>query len=151
MTDDTSHSLAQSKTDTGPESIAGSCICHQVSFSILNNFQQFHLCHCEQCQKISGSAHVSNLFTRKDAITWLSGQTAVTRYDIPGRDISNAFCSSCGSPVPYISKSGKSLIVPAGSLDGTPNLGPQNHIFWEERARWYDDTRTIMTCAGGPP
>jgi len=118
--------------------VKGSCLCGQVTFECENNFKQFHLCHCQQCQKTTGSAHVSNLFTRADNITWLSGQELIKRFDVEGRSISSSFCSNCGSPTPYISKSGKSLAVPAGVLDGAPNLIPQDNIFWEERASWYE-------------
>jgi hypothetical protein len=52
--------------------------------------------------------------------------------------ISNAFCSECGSGLPYLSLSGKALIIPAGCLNGKPKLSPQNNIFWSQRAEWYD-------------
>ena len=119
--------------------ISGSCLCGSVKFECKNSFEQFHLCHCNQCQKTSGSAHVSNLFTEPDNIEWLCGIEKIKRYDVPGRTISTAFCIECGSPVPYLSASDESLLVPAGSLDATPNIAPQDNIFWTERAEWYDE------------
>lgn len=119
--------------------IQGRCLCGDVTFSCDDDFQQFHLCHCHQCQKLTGSAHVANLFTRPDNITWHSGQAHVTRYNIPGRLSSNAFCPTCGSRLPYLSQTGKALVVPAGCLDDAPTLQPQDHIFWAERAAWYDE------------
>ena len=121
------------------EVVSGSCLCGKVTFECENNFSQFHLCHCIQCQKVTGSAHASNLFTARDNITWRSGLASVRKYDVPGRSISNAFCIECGSGLPYISGSGKALVVPAGGLDGKPNIVPQDNIFWSERADWYDE------------
>ncbi len=118
--------------------IKGSCLCGDVSFECENTFSSFHLCHCQQCQKATGSAHVSNLFTNKERITWLSGEDKIKRFDVKGRAITSAFCQECGSPVPYLSSSSQSLVVPAGSLDGSPNIEPQDNIFWSERACWYD-------------
>ena len=132
------------------KTINGSCLCGKITFTCDDTFKAFHLCHCQQCQKISGSAHVSNLFTEKENIVWLSGSDAITRYDIPGRTISNVFCSACGSPVPYISTSGESLVVPAGSLNDSPTISPQDNIFWSERASWYDDG-VKSTKFSGPP
>jgi len=43
--------------------VSGSCLCGQVTFESKDDFQQFHLCHCIQCQKATGSAHAANLFT----------------------------------------------------------------------------------------
>jgi len=119
--------------------VSGSCLCGKVQFECENNFSQFHLCHCIQCQKATGSAHASNLFTDKDNITWLDGLVYVRQFDVPGRSISNAFCAECGSGLPYLSGTGRALIVPAGSLNGKPNMGPQDNIFWSERADWYDE------------
>jgi hypothetical protein len=125
------------------DKIKGSCLCGEVTFELTNQFKLFHLCHCHQCQKISGSAHVSNLFIKKEAINWLSGQESVQRYDVPGRQIANVFCKTCGSSVPYMSGSGRALIVPAGSLDGEPSLSPQNHIYMEDSREWHKHISTV--------
>lgn len=118
--------------------ISGSCLCGKVSFECENNFEQFHLCHCIQCQKTTGSAHASNLFTAPDNISWLSGYELVKRFDVPGRSISKAFCSECGCAVPYISGTGQALVVPAGCLDGKLDIAPQANIFCSEKADWYE-------------
>jgi len=118
--------------------ISGSCLCGEVLFESKNDFKNFHLCHCIQCQKATGSAHASNLFTAPNNIKWLSGLDSVKRFDLPGRSISTAFCTKCGSGVPYISLTGKDLVIPAGSLNGTPNIDPQYNIFCSEKADWYE-------------
>lgn len=118
--------------------ISGSCLCGKVTFECHDKFEQFHLCHCAQCQKISGSAHVSNLFSKPDNIKWLSGVELVKRFDVSGKYISNCFCSECGCAVPYVSGSGNALIVPAGCLDQAPSIDPQDHIFCSEKATWYE-------------
>ncbi len=119
--------------------LTGSCLCGAVTFEVENEFQNFQLCHCSQCQKTTGSAHASNLFTGPKNIEWHSGVEAIVRFDLKGRGISNSFCSKCGSRVPYLSRSGETLVVPAGSLDGKPSVSPKANIFWPERAHWYDE------------
>jgi len=75
----------------------------------------------------------------------------VKRFDVPGRIISNAFCVECGSGLPYVSKSGESLIVPAGTLDGAFNCSPKKgNIFWAERADWYDEALVAEHHDGFP-
>ncbi len=125
--------------------ISGSCLCGKVSFESEDDFKKFHLCHCIQCQKATGSAHASNLFTAPKNITWISGLDSVKRFDVPGRAISSAFCNNCGSNVPYISRTGKALVVPAGSLNGSPNIEPDSHIFCSEKATWYDKAINAKT------
>ena len=119
--------------------ITGSCLCGAVCFEVDDNFQQLNLCHCDQCQRATGSAHASNLFTNPENIRWTNGKDYVKRFDVPGRCISNAFCSECGSGLPYVSKTGGSLIVQAGTLNEVFASNPiVRHIFWSERAAWYD-------------
>ena len=119
--------------------LTGNCLCGEVSFEIENEFHHFQLCHCTQCQKTTGSAHASNLFTDPKNIIWNSGEDTIARFDVEGRRISNAFCRNCGSRVPFLSKSGEVLAVPAGSLNGRPSISPKANIFWPERASWYDE------------
>jgi hypothetical protein len=124
--------------------LTGNCLCGTVTFEIENDFENFQLCYCTQCQKTTGSAHASNLFTEPDNITWNTGVESVARFDVEGRRISNAFCKKCGSRVPFLSRSGKILAVPAGSLNGTPSISPKANIFWPERADWYDEAITAV-------
>ena len=120
------------------EKIGGSCLCGGVTFEIKNDFENFQWCHCTQCQKSTGTAHASNLFTSPENINWSSGEDLIVRFDVEGRRISNVFCKACGCRVPYLSGSGKALVVPAGCLDDVPSIVPQGNIFWSERASWYD-------------
>ena len=125
------------------KTINGSCLCGQVTFQMDDDFRTYNLCHCSQCQKISGSAHMSNLFTRPQNIEWLSGQDHIVRYDVPGRQIRSEFCDKCGSPVPYITHSEQNLIVPAGALESAPSMSPEQVIFWHERMEWYEDVEKV--------
>jgi len=110
-----------------------------VSFEVVDDFSQLNLCHCKQCQRATASAHASNLFTEPGNINWKTGIEYVKRFDVTDRNISNAFCANCGSGLPYVSKTGNSLVVPAGTLDASPGcILAMSNIFWSERADWYD-------------
>lgn len=117
--------------------ITGGCMCGAVRFEVEDDFQQFFLCYCEQCRKMTGSAHASNLFTRLDNIQWLQGKELIKHYEHPTRIFSQVFCTECGSPLPFVSKSGKALIVPAGSLDAEPSKKPDAQIFCKEQTEWH--------------
>ena len=118
--------------------ITGSCLCGAVSFEVLDEFDNFHLCHCAQCRKITGSAHASNLFIASEKLQILSGEEQINHYSDSDRDFSKSFCRICGSGLPHASKTSNRLVVPAGSLDTEPELPPQDNIFWSERAGWYE-------------
>lgn len=129
----------------------GSCLCGKVSYRVSGHFHTFHLCHCSQCRKSTGTAHAANIFGEETDIEWLSGEQWIKRYT-PEREgvISKCFCSHCGSLVPYVSlKSGK-LIIPAGSLDSRAALAPVDNIFWDDRADWYDAGVQSKKCPQWP-
>ncbi len=102
--------------------INGGCLCGKVTYEVENKFEHLFFCHCEQCRKITSSAHASNLFRNVETFRWLKGEDAVKIYNFPNRGFSTAFCTQCGSGLPFINSSGKKVIVPAGSLDGEPVL-----------------------------
>ena len=122
------------------KAIKGSCLCGQISWTVKGPFEVFHLCHCSRCRKGTGSAHAANIFTRPENITWHSGEALIKRFDLPEAErFSKCFCTHCGSPVPYLSRTGQYLLIPAGTLDDDPGISPRDHIFWADRANWYDD------------
>ena len=121
------------------QEINGACLCGQVRYAVRGPFDQFHTGPCSQCRRSTGSANASNIFTSKDRIRWIAGEALTKRYDPdkPGI-ISKAFCTHCGSLVPYISASSGRLVIPAGGLENDPGIRPQDNIYWPDRADWYD-------------
>jgi hypothetical protein len=97
------------------EILKGQCLCGKVKYSVANKFEHFILCHCKQCQKLTGSAFASNVFTSPDNIDWLEGIEHISDYKHSKRNFSKSFCSTCGSALPFVNGDGKALIVPAGS------------------------------------
>ncbi|WP_448549604.1 GFA family protein [Thalassotalea fusca] len=130
--------------------LTGGCCCGKVSFSLQDHFSHFYFCHCEQCKKLTGSAHASNLFTSPENITWLQGQQFTKRYDHPERSFSQVFCVECGSGLPFLSQSEKFLIVPAGSLNEEPSKSVDAQIFCAEQAKWHSDGINQHKVAGFP-
>ena len=116
--------------------ITGVCLCGKVEFSIENDFRFLLFCHCEQCRRVSGSAHASNLFAPADAFAWEKGEDDVQRYQHPKRNFTKAFCRHCGSGLPFIFASGTMVLVPAGSINGKPNVDKKAQVFLCERTAW---------------
>lgn len=131
--------------------VNGRCLCGHVRFTVQGPFEIFHLCHCSRCRKATASAHASNIFTDPDRITWVSGVSLIRRFDLPNAErFSKCFCTQCGSALPYISRNGKRLIIPAGVLDDDPIIRPQDNIFWANRAPWYDEALNAKRFEGYP-
>lgn len=118
------------------EILTGGCLCSAVRYQVINKFTRFFLCHCQQCKQLSGSAFAANIFIDPENIEWLTGYEKISFYEHPSREFSKAFCSVCGSALPFINKSGKSMIIPAGSLFDEVKITPEANIFVNEKANW---------------
>jgi len=117
--------------------LRGSCLCRAVTYQVRPPFLRFAHCHCLRCRKATGSAHASNIYVSPNHFTWTSGENSVVRFDLStARSFATTFCRACGSPLPHHTRSGREIVVPAGSLDDTPGLQPQARIFWDSRAPW---------------
>src|SRR5258708_35316531 len=117
--------------------IRGSCLCGGVNLEIELPFDRFVNCHCSRCRKATGTAHATNAIVKPDAFRWIAGESHVVRYDLPSaRSFATCFCRLCGSPLPHLTRSGREVIVPAGSLDDDPGGTPEAPICWSSRAPW---------------
>ena len=123
--------------DVDDEVLTGSCLCGAVTYEVRGPFARFVFCHCGRCRKASGSAHSTAIYASPAGFKWRTGADEVVRYDLPSaRSFSTTFCRSCGAPLPHPTRSGRELIVPAGSLDVEPTFAPESHVQWASRAAW---------------
>jgi len=98
----------------------------------------------------TGSAFASNLFTAAEGFNWLSGADDIVTYQMPGRDISKSFCRVCGSGVPWSSGGGTKMIVPAGALEGEPEVAEKFKTFTAEQPLWSSNIDHIAGHRGFP-
>lgn len=127
----------------------GSCLCGTVSFEVNGDFDTFYLCHCQHCQKDTGSAHAANLFSRSAKLVWQSGEDAVTFFTLPGTRHNKSFCKLCGSALPN-TQNANLLVVPAGCLDTEITILPTAHIFSSSKAVWDEGLGEIPKFEGFP-
>lgn len=130
--------------------IKGGCLCGAVSFEVDNTFEKLFLCSCDQCRQITGSAFASNLFVGIGGFEWKTGAADIVNYQMPERDISKAFCRTCGSGVPWRNGAGTHMIVPAGTIDAPINVAERFRIFTAEQPGWASDLEQIASHAAFP-
>lgn len=124
--------------------VKGSCLCGSVTYEITGHMGIFQYCHCSRCRKFTGSAHASNLFVKKDDFRWLSGEEHIGTYT-PGETkyFRTCFCKNCGSTLPWLEKSGRTMVVGAGTLDEDPQIKPKWNIFTASKAPWHEETSNL--------
>ena len=117
----------------------GSCLCGTVTYQYYGKSKVFQYCHCSRCQKVTGSAHASNIIVEPSHFTWLTGQANVGRFELPeAKHFAVSFCKTCGSNLPWLTQSKKAVVIPAGTLDDDPIEKPIHHIFIDSKAVWYN-------------
>lgn len=117
--------------------VRGSCLCGAVAFELDPPFRLMIHCHCSRCRRSSGTGHATNLVADPDRLRWVAGEDLIARFDLPGaKSFGKWFCRQCGCPLPRVTRNGKLVVVPAGSLDDEPPIRPSEHIFWASRAGW---------------
>lgn len=126
--------------------VRGSCLCGAVHYEARLPFSKFVRCHCSRCRKTSGSAFAANAYVAPDAFRWTAGENSVVRYDLPeAQSFATSFCGKCGSPVPHGTRSGREIIIPAGSLDDDPQAKPSANVHWDSRAEWSVQSGEVPT------
>jgi len=123
------------------ETFKGSCLCGHVKYEMTGHPERFYHCHCQRCQKATGTGHASNIMVKTGSVKWLSGEALLKRYKVPEAErFYTLFCSDCGSPMPRDVPELDATFIPAGTLDVMPSIQPEARIFWDSRSDW--------TCSG---
>ena len=124
--------------------VKGSCLCGKVRYEITDHRGVFQYCHCSRCRKFTGSAHASNLFVKLQDFKWTSGEEYIGRYEPDDtKYFATSFCKNCGSSLPWLEKSGRTMVVGAGTLDEDPGFKPQWNIFVASKAPWHQATSDL--------
>lgn len=124
--------------------IAGSCLCGAVKFEITPPSLMFKYCHCSRCRKTTGTAHAANLFIPAVQFKWLSGESQLRHFDLPGaKRFAVNFCQQCGTRMPHKVTGTENMLIPAGVLDAVPDLQPDSSIFWGSKAGWFVETAAL--------
>lgn len=129
---------------TSAQTTRGGCLCGAVSYEISGHLGIFQYCHCSRCRRFTGSAHAANLLVAPEHFRWLQGADNVRQYaPAETRHFATAFCLTCGSSMPWQGKSGKAVVIPAGTLADDPGIRPFQNIFWASRAPWYEPASAL--------
>ncbi len=119
--------------------VTGRCHCGAVAYSATIDPARVVVCHCTDCQSLSGTAFRVVAFTLEDAFTLERGEPRLyTKIAESGRERMQAFCGSCGSPL-YAAAPGPGPRVyglRVGTLDQRDQLEPGRQVWARSAQRW---------------
>ena len=117
----------------------GGCSCGAVRYRLTAKPLIVHCCHCRDCQRITGSAFVVNLWIEREHVELLSGEPKV--FELKGgsgkpHDVH--FCGDCAAHLwsHYRRVPNDTVLLRAGTLDDPAQVTPDVHIFTRSKLPW---------------
>jgi hypothetical protein len=127
----------------------GGCACGAVRYRLFEDPLELHVCHCTDCQTITGSAFVMSMTTHRRSIEIVRGERTLVSFKNPGGI--NRRCAVCGcriwsepNTVPDI------RTLRPGTLDDTSWLEPIAHIWTRSAQTWVEIPTDVLTYETQP-
>ena len=115
--------------------VQGRCHCGEITYEAEVQPGTVNVCHCRDCQMLSGTAFRAGIPAPAAGFRILSGKPReyVKVADSGARRL-HTFCGTCGSPV-YSSAehNPKSYTLRIGALNAPDSLGRPAHQIWTKR------------------
>ncbi|WP_085297637.1 GFA family protein [Cognaticolwellia mytili] len=117
----------------------GSCLCDNVSFTVVKLEPLVGHCHCTMCRKFHGAAFSTFVEVKLEHLTWLSGESELSAYQAENNSV-RKFCQHCGSSLLFIStfnQQAKTVEIALACFDEIETVTPDAHIYLESKIDWY--------------
>jgi hypothetical protein len=126
--------------------IDGRCHCGAITYEAEIDPAKVLVCHCTDCQSLSGSAFRVAVLAEGDSFKLRSGQPKVyvktTAESGTLRD--QAFCPDCGSPIYASAAGGKPpLSIRVGTIRQREQLIPRKQVWFRSAQHWLSDLGAV--------
>jgi hypothetical protein len=122
--------------------IDGGCHCGQIKFRSEVDTDHILICHCTDCQTLSGSAYRTVAPAKEGSFELISG--ILKMYEKTAEDGSiriQAFCPDCGTPIYSSPPQGTPGFfgIRVGAIKQRDQLVPRNQIWARSSQTWTQD------------
>jgi hypothetical protein len=128
-----------------PMKVEGSCHCGQITFEAEIDPAAVRICHCTDCQTLTGSAYRVNVRTPAANFVLRSGipKTYIKTAE-SGDKRAHAFCPNCGTPI-YATDTHepRAYGLRVGTLRQRAELRPTQQIWYRSALPWVTDIRDV--------
>lgn len=117
--------------------IEGQCHCGEIRYrAVLEDGAGLTLCHCTDCQALTGTAFRTTVSVRRDALEVEGTPTIYTKVAASGRKRLQSFCPTCGSSLFSQGEGAETVGVRWGTIDQRMALTPTKQIWRRSAAPW---------------
>jgi hypothetical protein len=121
--------------------VDGSCHCGQVTFEAEIDPNAVRICHCTDCQTLSGSTFRVTVHTPAANFAMRTGSPRIyIKTADNGNKRAQAFCPECGTPL-YATDADepKAYGIRVGTLKQRAELRPMSQIWHRSAQSWVED------------
>jgi hypothetical protein len=125
--------------------IQAACHCKKIAFEAEVDPGRVTICHCTDCQQLTGTAYRVSVPTRQDAFLLVRGspKTYIKTAD-SGTQRAQVFCADCGSPLyTYEVGKGTTLGLRVGCIAQRAQLRPTKQKWCASALDWSMDIRAL--------
>lgn len=130
--------------------VHGRCHCGSVTYEADAEPAKAQVCHCTDCQRLSGAPYRVALPVPRASFHLLSGtpKTYLKTADSGNKRV-QAFCGNCGSPIYSTSNDAEPAVysLRVGCLDEREQLPPQRQIWCTSAMDWARDLQDVPQVA----
>lgn len=122
--------------------IDGSCHCGKITYEAEADPGAAIICHCTDCQSLSGSAYRTVLFVDENMFSFKSGSpTVYVKTAQSGREREQTFCPVCGSPIysTSVGEGDRTLGLRLGTVRQRDRFTPRKQYFGDSAQAWAGD------------
>lgn len=133
--------------------VDGQCHCGAITYEAEVEPDKIQVCHCADCQRLSGTAFRANVFAPADTFRLLTGEPRkYIKTGSSGAKRVHAFCGTCGSPLYSAAvDQPKSYTLRVGALNQRYELGrPMRQIWTKRRLAWVPPIEGVPEVEGQP-
>ncbi len=137
---------------TNPKPLTGRCSCGEITYSISGEPKTMVQCHCIDCQRATGTGHISLGFFSQDDVTINGEAKGFTTTTDSGNQNTRYFCPTCGSRL-YGLNSGRpgTITIAVGCLDDQSWFSPNAVVYTRRRQHWDITNTDIPNFEAMPP
>jgi hypothetical protein len=129
---------------------SGRCHCGNIRYRAEVDPSRVAICHCTDCQVLTGSPYRVSVVVPAGHFTLLAGEPKFyVKIAESGNRRAHAFCPECGTPVFARPDADPPLTytLRIGGLDQRADLPPQRQIWCDSSLPWSADIRTLPASA----
>lgn len=134
--------------------VDGGCHCGNLSYEAEIDSDRISVCHCTDCQALSGSAYRVTAHSVPGAFKMLSGEPSIyIKIGTSGAKRPQAFCPNCGAQI-YSTSLGdepKVYNIRIGTIRQRAQLLPTVQIWSRSALPWLDNLSDVPKFEEGAP